>query len=75
MSDDGGFVERPKRYHGSETIMGRLRQTAENGKAIRLARNPGNISGQMRSAGYRIHKSKQPDGTYLAWAEHIEAPK
>jgi len=77
MSDDNGFVERPTIWKRGPTdpncLTIRLRATAENGKAVRISRY---LSGDYRRMpGFKLHCAKQPDGTYLAWCERIEAPK
>ena len=80
MSQDNGFVERPvvtgRGRRGGETIIGRLRRTAENGKAIPIKdRNSvaGSYHKSMKAEGLQLRTAKQPDGTYLAWCERIDA--
>lgn len=77
MSDDNGFVERPavtqsRRRGGFAT---RLRETAENGKALLVKR--GSVSGQwayLRAEGLRVRMSivDAPPGMTFVWAEKME---
>jgi len=55
--------------------MGRLRATADNGKAIQVLGPAGRMHGLLKSQGFRCHNAKQPDGTYLAWCERIDPVK
>ena len=80
MSQDNGFVERPD-YQRPRTgafrpgsVMARLRETADNGKAIVIIGGHGGVDyTAMRRQGLRLHCIKQSDGTYLAWCERIDA--
>lgn len=76
MSEDNGFVERPVGRNRSHTGMtARLIETANNGKAIVVMNKRGvsSISGHLGRLGYRSHQRRQADGTFLCWAEKIEA--
>ena len=80
MSDDDGFVKRPKMLSGesarkTDSVLGRLRQTADNGRAIALKTRFSGASLILRRQGFLLRSARQPDGTYLAWCERIEAPK
>ena len=82
--DNGGFVERPARgdrkpyTRRTDSLMARLRATADNGKAIVHATRwcVTAAGGQiLRAEGFRPRFRKQPDGTYLVWCERIEPVK
>ena len=81
MSQDNGFVERPVVTRGrrsSETVIGRLRRTADNGKAIRVTDRSavtGNYHKTLKRQGLQLRTAKQLDGTYLAWCERIDAAR
>ena len=80
MSEDNGFVERPARAGSrlSGSLAGRLRATADNGKAVPV-KERGSVSGSyvkgLRAQGFSVHTARNADGTYLAWCERIEPVK
>jgi hypothetical protein len=79
MSDDNEFVERPiggsrrGNKRDPQSLSGRLRATADNGKAVKVDRPPVGVYERLRLQGFLLRSAKQPDGTYLAWCERIEA--
>ena len=81
MSDDDGFVERPRvigdgRSGQPGALAKKLMETAANGKAIVMDRpGLGALGETLKRRGFQGHIARQPDGTYLAWCERIEAPK
>lgn len=81
IKDDITEVERPAagrgpHAHDPESLLGRLRATAETGGALRVRRT--RISGAARSVlkrqGYRLRsrRASGADGYSIAWCERIE---
>lgn len=68
MSYDG-FVERPTTPR--DTRMQRLRDTADNGKALKSDKPFGTYTTLLRREGLQVRQRRQQDGTYLVWCERI----
>lgn len=79
MGEDNGFVERPVRRERGNRLSERMRrliQTSENGKAVVWPYRSLGGSGTratLRRHGLEGHVQQEPDGTYVAWCERIEA--
>lgn len=78
-SDDNGFLERPTRHGNTgrpgarkpNSMMGRLRATAENGKAVPVKWQSGQYTTILKRQGYRLRSGRTPDGILVAWCERI----
>ena len=82
--DINGFVERPKLHLGAPRQLDydALLQTAENGKAVRIAvagRSKRNLTAAismfLRTRGYRFHSRDTKDGYLTGWCERIDAAR
>ena len=80
--DINGFVERPKLHLGAPRQLDydALLQTAENGKAVRIAvagRSKRNLTAAismfLRTRGYRFHSRDTKDSYLTGWCERIDA--
>ena len=69
------FVERPDKFAARPSVIGALRETARNGKAI--VGNTSAIQGcytALKRGGYKLHTSRHdaPEGMSFAWTTLIE---